>query len=276
VPETEARKHPGPGAYHRETWVAPQPATHAAFVSRVPRGLTGDTGTLSGPGPYAYQRPQLWGESGRAHSMGPRAKLRLTRMTDVTGRRHYVEMAPPEPAVRWVRTTAPPSIPDGTWHGLGAWQTRLDEKRSSLTVGPGQYTPQFDAVHRRPVVVDFGKSSGRAWHDEPNSPREASRDERGRRHGAADPALVLETTTLLKYPMPTFRRHPARPGSVPFMSRVRAHGAASDDGGGADGRGEIFGGTPGPQAYDTRTKLSQPLPAFRRALGAEYRYGKLK
>jgi hypothetical protein len=263
----EARKYPGPGAYYHQTHVEHRAATHSVFLSRVPRNLGLEIITAA-PGPTKYQRPVVWGEGGRAHAIGPRAKLRLARDTGRHGgSQRYVDMEPSAAtSVRWTRQGAPPSIPDGTWKGLGAWQHRaehLDRSRSP-SLGPGQYSPRFDAIHRRTTAVHFGRATTASA----LGARGASRDQRQWAFGSdrkIGPALSIEPSTpaVVRYPTPTFKRQPVRPGTVPFASRSPAHGLYADGqlGGAAVGLQQARH-APGPLSYDTRPKLSQPLPPF--------------
>lgn len=264
---SEARTHPGPGAYHRVEWAASFSATHAVFVSRVPRALSTTEGKgLDKPGPGKDLKLATWGE-GRAHSIGPRAKLRLTG-SDLSGPRRYVEMAPPAPPLlRWVRESAPATIPDGTSHEQHERHKRVQADHRSI--GPGYYTPRYAFVCRRTAAVDFGKMAGRDRRDL-ESPTMAVRTPAAPARGTSQELHVQEQTGALhRQRKPTFKRPLlARPGSVPFTLSGRD---ARSLFAGAEARkheGAASPRSPRRLSYDVRSKLSRPLPPFERTAQA--------
>ncbi|KAJ1621600.1 hypothetical protein T492DRAFT_1068800 [Pavlovales sp. CCMP2436] len=230
---------------------APPPGACSVALSEVRKN--------PGPGSYHVER---WG--GRAHAIGPRAKKRLG--PGGGGRQRYTESGPPAPAT-WVRQKAPPTIAGGAWQGLSAWHRQEMEGRDrfGFNVGPGQYDPLVDLLHPRAAAFEFGKSRGRVDkgdHAKDSAPTDT----------AVDPSLVFEPVNpAVKYPMPTFRRRQAaRGGTTPLTASLRAK--LHLDGVGSGGVMHLGTGRelPAPSslrplAYDTRGKLSQPLPpSFRR------------
>lgn len=264
VPESEARKTPGPGAYDGELVrnSMQRAATHSMFVSALPR-MQVSKYDMDIPGPQQYAPSDDWGRSGRSYSMGPRAN-RYMRTVGLARHVMYVDInAQPSQMgqLRWVRHRGHPTISTSTPGSVALDGSGFSSGVGAATtsVGPASYTPNHKAVAPRTVTADFGRSTGRAT--EPGGRTFSARRQVPELSavaigppGAEQPGAHI-VSQRRPYTGPSFKRKPVRRETSSFSQPTRA---------GTSNSGAHSPGIAGfPTFYDVRERYSQPVPPFR-------------